>query len=266
MVFDAFTYFNEADLLELRLSVLDKYVDKFILVESKQTFMGQAKPLYYEENKERFAKWNDKIIHIVAPNIEIKQVPYERHWLCYEMIERVVLSLKPEDIVFCSDLDEIWNPEILNKIDDNPHSLKQYNYTYYLNMRSNEDWTGTLMAKAKNIFVGFNKKNRTDKPYPLDNGGWHFTNCLGRDMIMQKVRAYDHGHEINPKWIEEHIDENIEKGGDYLGRYANYQGEPYRFWCDTKDWPTYLKDNKDAYKHLLKQDDNGKILGESSEN
>lgn len=253
MVYDCFTYFNEADLLELRLEILDKYVDRFVLVESKQTFMGNKKPLYYKENKKRFKKWNDKIIHIVAPNIEIKSVPYERHWLAYELIEATVRELgKPDDIAFFSDLDEIWNPLILQEIDDLPHSLEQYNYTYFLNMRSNEDWTGTLMTKIKNVFIGFNKKNRTEKPFPLKEGGWHFTNMGGRDQVIKKILAYDHGAEINPQWVIDHIDENIANLSDYLGRYANYQGEPYRFWLSEEEWPIYLKENKEKYLNFLK--------------
>lgn len=252
-IYDAFTFFNELDLLELRLSILDPYVDHFALVESRQTFMGQDKPLYYEENKERFAKWNDKIIHIIAGNMEIKQVPFERHWLCYALEEALVKELgDPEDIVFFSDLDEIWNPEILKQTDNKSHSLEQLNYTYYLNQRSNEDWTGTLMTKVKNVDIGFNKLNRTAKPNPLPNGGWHLTNMGGPEQVIKKIKAYDHGHEVNPKWIEENIEANIKNDGDYLGRWNNYQGEPWKFWVDESQWPEYLKANKDRYKHLIK--------------
>lgn len=257
-IYDAFTFFNELDLLELRLSILDPYVDKFILVESRQTFMGQPKDLYYGDQLTMQAieikeKYGHKIIYIIAPNIDIKQVPYERHWLCYALEEALVKEIgDPEDIVMFSDLDEIWNPEILKQMDDKPHSLEQFNYTYYLNMRSNEDWTGTLISKVKNVDIGFNKRNRTAKPNPLPNGGWHFTNMGGKEQVIKKILAYDHGHEINPKWVIEHIEENMDNGGDYLGRYSNYQGEPYRMWPDESQWPQYLKDNRQKYTHLLK--------------
>lgn len=272
MIFDAFTFFNELDLLELRLNILDPYVDKFILVESYETFMGKEKPLYYMQSfmgpekikgkgstileNPRFAKWDHKIIHMVQGKMAIKEVPFERHWKAYEIIEEQLQKEGgPEDIAFMSDLDEIWNPELTtSKIDfDNPHSLEQLNYTYYLNMRSNEAWTGTLMTKVKNIFIGFNKLNRTAKPFPLDNGGWHWTNQGGKDQIIKKILAYDHGHEINPQWVIDNIEKNMETGGDYLGRHANYQGQPYRFWVDESQWPEYLKENKDKYKHLCKQ-------------
>lgn len=251
-IYDCFTFWVEFDLLELRLELLDPYVDKFILVESRETFSGHPKPLYYEENKERFAKWNDKIIHIIAGNLETTN-PFERHYLCYELIEGTLLELgQPDDIAFCSDLDEIWNPEILKKIDDKPHSLNQLNYCYYLNMRSSEDWVGTLMTKIKNMFIGFNKLNRTAKPNILPNGGWHWTNQGGAEQVVKKVAAYDHAPEINYNWVKEHIEENIEKTLDYLGRDRDFYGRPFLFWLEEDHLPKYLIENKEKYKHLWK--------------
>lgn len=66
MIYDCFSFFNELDLLEIRLNTLDKVVDKFILFESTLTHTGNPKPLYYAENKDRFAKFSDRIVHIVV--------------------------------------------------------------------------------------------------------------------------------------------------------------------------------------------------------
>lgn len=253
MVFDCFTFFNELDLLELRLQVLDPYVDKFILVESRQTFTGLEKPLYYSQEYDRFKQWNDKIIHIVAPNIEIKSLAFERHWLAYALIEATLQTIgEPNDIAFCSDLDEIWNPLILQEIDDLPHSLAQLNYCYFLNQRSSEQWVGTLMSKIKNISVGFNKENRTTKPNILEAGGWHFTNMGGAEQILKKVQAYDHGPELNQDWLKEHTQTNIDQGLDYLGRKLDYYSRPFEFWVEEENWPTYLKENRDKYAKYLK--------------
>lgn len=256
-IFDCFTIFNELDLLEIRLEILGPYVDKFILVESRQTFSGQPKPLYYEENRERFAKWNDKIIHIVAKDIEVTDGNlFKRHYLCYDLIEATLRSFgEPDDIAFCSDLDEIWNPDILQKIDDNPHSLIQLNYSYWLNYLSNEEWMGTLMSKIKNIGADFNKINRTAKPYPLQNGGWHFSNIGGVEQIIKKIEAYDHSNEVLPmlsRFEGYGIKERMEKGYDFLGRQFNYQGVPYEFHIDNDNLPVYLKEHTDKWTHLLK--------------
>ena len=63
-VIDVFPFFNELDLLEIRLNSLDPYVDCFILSEATKTFSGLDKPLYYQENKERFKKFSDKILKL----------------------------------------------------------------------------------------------------------------------------------------------------------------------------------------------------------
>ena len=66
MIFDCFPFFNELDLLEIRLRLLNKIVDKFVLIESNRTFSLKKKKLYFLENKERFGKYENKIIHIIV--------------------------------------------------------------------------------------------------------------------------------------------------------------------------------------------------------
>jgi len=68
-VFDSFIFFNELDLLELRLNILNDVVDYFVLTESPWTVSGNEKPLYYQENKDRFKKFNHKIIHNITEEI-----------------------------------------------------------------------------------------------------------------------------------------------------------------------------------------------------
>ena len=68
-VFDSFIFFNELELLEMRLNILKDVVDYFVLTESPFTVSGNEKPLYYQENKDLFGKLNDKIIHHVTEEI-----------------------------------------------------------------------------------------------------------------------------------------------------------------------------------------------------
>lgn len=68
-VFDTFRFFNELELLELRLNILNDVVDFFVLTESPFTISGNEKPLYYLENKDKFSKFNDKIIHNITETI-----------------------------------------------------------------------------------------------------------------------------------------------------------------------------------------------------
>ena len=45
-IYDCFNFFNELDILELRLNILYDYVDYFVIVESSVTHSGQPKPFY----------------------------------------------------------------------------------------------------------------------------------------------------------------------------------------------------------------------------
>ena len=63
-VYDCVLFFNEPELLEIRLNELYDSVDKFVIVETIENFQGKLKPLYFEENRHLFKKFEDKIIHI----------------------------------------------------------------------------------------------------------------------------------------------------------------------------------------------------------
>lgn len=69
MIIDSFTFFNELNMLEFRLEELNEYVDYFVLVEATKTFSGNPKPLYFQENKDRYSKFLHKIIHVVVDDL-----------------------------------------------------------------------------------------------------------------------------------------------------------------------------------------------------
>lgn len=252
-IFDTFCFFNELDLLELRLNILDKDVDFFVLAESKETFTGHAKPLYYEENKERFTKWNDKIVHLVNGNI-ITDNPFDRAAYQKDNVRGVLKDLaKDEDLVYFGDLDEIWKPQEIK--DDRVYNLTQFNYSYYLNYRSSEEWVGTIVGKWKTIKTNTINYWRATHTNILPDGGWHFTNMGGAEQIIKKLEAYDHANEVLPvlrQFKDYGVQDRIDKGYDYLGRPLDYWGKPYNFFVDESDWPQYLKENKDKYIHLCK--------------
>ena len=116
MIYDCFTFFNELDLLEIRLNILNDVVDKFVLVEATKTFSGKDKPLYYEQNKKRFAKFQDKIIHVIVddfpkPDDKTQDVAFMMESYQRNAILWGLKSAKDNDVVIIADLDEIPNPE-----------------------------------------------------------------------------------------------------------------------------------------------------------
>jgi beta-1,4-mannosyl-glycoprotein beta-1,4-N-acetylglucosaminyltransferase len=162
MLYDCFTFFNELDLLELRLNELDKVVDKFVLVEATKTHQFKDKQLYYDENKDRFKEFHNKIIHVIVkdypPNPKNKSWVYERYQR--NMINKGLKDFKTGDFLIISDADEIPRPELLVNLQSTPgiKILKQRMYYYFFNCIARIEeinnnalfWHGSVMVDQKN--------------------------------------------------------------------------------------------------------------------
>lgn len=261
---DCISFNGEFDLLELRLNILDRVVDQFIICEGDETTAGVPKPRYFEENKERYAKWLPKIkYHIMSPYTDpalslladtSPGVPKDMHWWRREFIQKesmryALTHLKDDDRVFIGDCDEIWNPDLIYP--DGRWELQQTVYAYYLNNRSTEYWTGTSLMSYADI-----KKDTLDNLRAYDtmraymaapklaSAGWHFTNIGGSEFIKRKIQSYAHQEFNNPEMLNL-IDERIARNEDYLGRN-------FAITVDEEGLPTYLLENREIYAHLMK--------------
>ncbi len=117
-IYDCFTFFNEIDLLKIRLSLLDSIVDKFVIVELNKTHRGKEKEYNFLNHQGEFKKYKDKIIYITAENIP--KYNGTGDWTIENFqrncIMRGLNSCQPEDIIIISDLDEIPNPEVIKNL------------------------------------------------------------------------------------------------------------------------------------------------------
>ncbi len=117
MIYDCFTFYNELDLLQVRLHELYDIVDRFVLVEASKTFQGNPKPLYFKENETAFARYADKIIHIVVdfPAYDLaaqlstrpKNEIWARQYYQRDQIAQGLTRALPDDLIIVSDVDEI---------------------------------------------------------------------------------------------------------------------------------------------------------------
>ena len=267
MIYDVFTYNGEADLLEIRLNILNDYVDEFIIVEATETFSGKPKELYYEKQKERFAKWKDKIRYfVVRPPYEAgivvlaNESPNTRgaeHWkreFCQkESIKQALTHLKDNDIVFIGDVDEIWEmPEPIipptaseHEIDSRTGKLKLRVYTYWLNNLSSEQFWGTLVGYYKDIKNECLNHLRSKKnAYTSGYCGWHFTSL--KDGLERKLTDSYTNETYANDWVMTNLEENIKNNKDFLGRN-------FTFTIDESQLPKYLIENKQKYLRLFKQ-------------
>ena len=90
-------------------------MDKFVISEATETFSGLQKPLYYEENKDMFKEFEDKIIHIVVDDTPQGDTHY-RDTFQKNAVTRGLKDCKDDDIIIFSDLDEIPNPDKISEI------------------------------------------------------------------------------------------------------------------------------------------------------
>lgn len=281
MIYDCFPFFNELDILEIRLNELNDVVDKFVLVEATKTHSGKDKPLFFEENKNRFSKFLDKIIHIVVDDdIELKSTwsleNYQRN-----CISRGLTNCKDDDIILISDCDEIPNPQeiIKNKDVSGLKIFKQKCYFYYLNLRNSNNWPqGTRMLSYKDFKNGFDNVDNYSKSIInelnlgttatkirgifdgkiIKNGGWHFTYIGGIDMILKKLTSYSHCDEVKKEDFDKaNLQRQIRIGGTARFGQGSFL---YPVKIDNT-FPKYIINNQDKFKDfILVQTKKEKIL------
>lgn len=181
-IFDTFLFYNELELLELRLNTLDGLVDYFVITEASVTFSGKPKPLCFAENRSRFKKFDGKIIHNIietTPNsfesftppndyftlrdasyphksggipllrlsIDFQREVFQRD----SVINGLLGVAEPDDLIMISDLDELPNPAAVKQVIDSFIPGTIYNfcqkwYMYYFNVVCSNEWFGTRIC------------------------------------------------------------------------------------------------------------------------
>ena len=253
MIYDCFIFFNELDLLELRLNELDYIVDKFVIVEATKTFTNKPKPLVFQDNKEKFSRFLDKIDYLIVDDFpEYKDDPWEYEYYQRNSIIKALNNCSPDDIIMISDIDEIPNPETVLKVKDLPgiKCLEQKHYYFYVNYinKNQVSWPkGTRIVSYKDLTLPVNEyRYLTD--IQVDNGGWHFSYLGGVDKVKLKIDSYSH-QEFNNEYFNntEKILSALEDGVELFNIECVYQA------TDIDDsYPKYLLNNLDKFKHLIR--------------
>ena len=239
-IYDCFQYFDEDHIVDLRMNVLDKYVDYFVISESTKTHQGKNKKINFD--LKNFPKFKDKIIFLVADYN--KDINFENHTGGESIIEQhqrnnLINGLKnasSEDLIILSDSDEIPDLTKMNKIKSNKKfiAFSQKMYMYKLNLQNIDEsgWIGSKITKKKNISSMQELRNLKFKQFPfwridkrhlqIIDGGWHFSFLQTPEQILKKLKSFSHGEfnngELDKKNIEERIlnNEDIFKRGHTL--------------------------------------------------
>ena len=231
-IFDCITYFDEPLLFDLRLNILNEYVDEFIVCEATFTHSGQKKKINF--NKNNYPNFKDKITHVIVDEqpknlFETRKINELNNSLfrlnAAKRIEKqrnhAVLHLderNSNDWVIYSDSDEI--PDLskieLKKSKKKIVLFKQKVFHYKFNLLlDSHDWFGSKACKYKDLKSITELRNIKTKKYAwwridtvlkkdkfinlsvIDNGGWHFTELKSPKDIYVKHKNDEHHDEFD---------------------------------------------------------------------
>ena len=185
-IFDCTLFCDEDMILEIRLNILNKYVDKFVISESKYTHSGAKKKLNFDIKK--FSDFKKKIIYIPIDNEpdgliykkknndfyeepinrrvnSVKRIAYQRNKLMEGLSEA-----NDDDFIFYNDNDEIPNfanfdfEANKNKIVMFKQKLFYYKFNLFCDL---VDWYGTKGCLKKNLISFEWLRQIKPKKYPF---------------------------------------------------------------------------------------------------
>ena len=217
MLVDCFMFYNELDVLEARLTLLDEYVDLFVLVEAEVTHLGGRKALYFAENKERFSKWLPKIRYVLAKDMPGDQDPWCREKHQRNCILEGLSGVPNEAIVMVSDVDEIPDMRQI-RYEKLPHAASsvhmhmfEYSLRYYF---TDEPWIGTTITDKKTLVQwgpNYFRDNRWKLPV-FRFAGWHLSSFGDWEHVFKKFSTYAHALDAATEKDPEVYRRNVAEG------------------------------------------------------
>ncbi len=278
MILDCIPFFNELDILKLRMQIMAPYVDFFVIEESSVTFSGEPKRMIFAENRQLFAEFEDKIRYVAVEDSPMEGVTtHERDKYQKNQLIRAMADCNPEDIIIFGDVDEIPNPESLMRVLDGFESGKIYHlaqrmFYCFLNMEEvsgnllsitgefpnveRKRWLGTKICSFADIpekgIVYLREISPTDvRSVRVSEGGWHFGYMGGNGernvakRIGEKVRAAAHAEYNSKRYLDEAVDRLL-CGEDIFDRDAKF----VRVEIDGS-FPAYLREHREEYDFLI---------------
>jgi hypothetical protein len=238
-VYDCFTFFNEINLLEMRLREMYDAVDRFVLVEARQTFSGAAKPLYFLENRARLQPFLDKVTHVVLDEMPATDNPWVREAFQRNSIMRGLGDAGPEDLIIISDVDEILRPAAIASLRNSDAVVAGFRMPLfycklnYVNVSGTpnivwpvavRNWLLRLGSaqQVRDFRHGLARFPSAEQPAHATvyaNAGWHFSYIGDDEFIRRKIRSFSHQEFNTPEVLGGlDVERMLAAGEDLFGR------------------------------------------------
>ena len=260
-IYDCCIYSDDDLVLDLRLNILNNYVDYFVIVEGKKNHQGNIKNLNFKI--EKFKNFKDKIRYIIVDDFPKSNYTWDLEHHQRNAITKGISDAKEDDLIIVSDVDEIPNPKVMsNFIKKNKYAIFEQKMFYYkLNIiNQSENWYGSkicvkkflkspnwLRYKIKSKKYPFYRIDKPKAPQLIKNGGWHFSFLKSPKDISKKIKSYAHSEYNVPEFNDEKkIEEKIEKRIDIFDRGFKYSKVEL-----DDSFPEYILKNLDKFKNLI---------------
>ena len=266
-VYDCFTFYNEFDVLEIRLNELWDTVDYFVIAEANSTHAGNPKPMYLTEQWARFEKYASKI-----RRVEITDVPKTSDSWVIERFQRTCINrgltdLQPEDLVIVSDCDEIPSSEAIEMIKADTNDYNRYIlgvplFYFKLNYMMVKPCTRqrNIIVTRGRVFkdpqaeraITFSIQNLPTgyadaEMCIVEHGGWHFSYFGNTEFAKNKIFNFAHTEtagiigDVDSLSVESLVSRKVGLVGEnYVDRFEYVKIDEY--------FPKYITDNLDRWK------------------
>ena len=262
-------YFDEDLVLDLRLNVLNDYVDKFVIAEATKDHTGKDKKLNFDIKN--FSRFKDKINYIIVSDLPMNLKSFKKDWPVHHLrdqhqrnaLSRGYKDCNGDDLIMISDIDEIPDPNKIKefKFEKKYACFMQKNFQTKINLLNTSDkyWMGTKICQKKylrspqwlrNIKTAkpaFWKFFKPRQPQLIYDGGWHFSFLKQPERIAKKIKSYSHSEYNKPEFTDlKKIEERIKNRVDIFDR--NYKYEKVDL---DSTFPKYILNNLDKYQDWI---------------
>jgi hypothetical protein len=267
-IYDCFTFYNELDLLELRLSELYDKVDHFVIVESNQTFTNRAKSFNLYDHTDRFKPYLDKVIYVQVTDMPSSANPWDNEHFQRNAIVRGLTRADDNDIIIISDVDEIPRTQAVDymrRSDQTLFAMRMpiFNFKFNYMKLSPDRYNIWGMAARCRVLKEITANSLRDMRFGffsseyqfanngcevVEHAGWHFSFLGDREYLIDKAQSFSH-QEINTPEFLAQID--VEKSIANRMHWGNFGDDRYEIVDLDNYFPKYLCDNQNKYQQYI---------------